>query len=119
MNVDDPGFWFAVLQIIWIDVLLSGDNAVVIALACRKLPPQQRLWGIVLGTIVAITLRVVFAGAITTLMQVAYLKLVGGALLAMDRRQAARARGERREAVTSSRSTISCARSRSSPSPMW
>lgn len=81
MNVDDPGFWFAVLQIIWIDVLLSGDNAVVIALACRKLPPQQRLWGIVLGTIVAISLRVVFAGAITTLMQVAYLKLVGGALL--------------------------------------
>ena len=68
MNVDDPGFWFAVLQIIWIDVLLSGDNAVVIALACRKLPPQQRLWGIVLGTIVAISLRVIFAGAITTLM---------------------------------------------------
>ncbi len=81
MNVDDPGFWFAVLQIIWIDVLLSGDNAVVIALACRKLPPQQRLWGVVLGTIVAISLRVVFAGAITTLMQVAYLKLLGGALL--------------------------------------
>ncbi len=81
MNVDDPGFWFAVLQIIWIDVLLSGDNAVVIALACRKLPPRQRLWGVVLGTIVAISLRVVFAGAITTLMQLAYLKLVGGALL--------------------------------------
>jgi YjbE family integral membrane protein len=81
MTVDDPGFWFAVLQIIWIDILLSGDNAVVIALACRKLPPQQRLWGIVLGTIVAISLRVVFAGAISSLMQVAYLKLIGGALL--------------------------------------
>ncbi len=81
MNVDDPGFWFAVLQIIWIDVLLSGDNAVVIALACRKLPANQRLWGIVLGTIVAISLRVVFAGLVTTLMQMAYLKLVGGALL--------------------------------------
>ena len=81
MNVDDPVFWFAVLQIIWIDVLLSGDNAVVIALACRKLPPNQRLWGIVCGTIVAISLRVVFAGLITTLMKMAYLKLVGGALL--------------------------------------
>ncbi len=81
MIVDDPGFWFAVLQIIWIDVLLSGDNAVVIALACRKLPPNQRLWGVVLGTIVAISLRVVFAGLITTLMQLAYLKLVGGVLL--------------------------------------
>jgi YjbE family integral membrane protein len=81
MIVDEPGFWLAVFQIIWIDVLLSGDNAVVIALACRKLPPNQRLWGIVLGTIVAITLRVVFAGAITALMKMAYLKLVGGALL--------------------------------------
>ena len=81
MTVDDPGFWLAVLQIIWIDVLLSGDNAVVIALACRKLPPRQRVWGIVLGTVVAISLRVVFAGLVTTLMQMAYLKLVGGALL--------------------------------------
>ena len=50
MIVEQPGFWLAVLQIIWIDILLSGDNAVVIALACRKLPPQQRIWGVVLGT---------------------------------------------------------------------
>ena len=81
MIVDEPGFWLAVLQIIWIDVLLSGDNAVVIALACRKLPINQRLWGVVLGTLVAICLRVVFAGLITTLMKMAYLKLVGGVLL--------------------------------------
>jgi YjbE family integral membrane protein len=81
MIVEQPGFWLAVLQIIWIDVLLSGDNAVVIALACRKLPPQQRVWGVVLGTLVAISLRVVFAGLVTTLMQMAYLKLVGGVLL--------------------------------------
>ncbi len=81
MVVEQPGFWLAVLQIIWIDVLLSGDNAVVIALACRKLPPQQRIWGVVLGTVVAITLRIVFAGLVTTLMQMAYLKLVGGVLL--------------------------------------
>jgi YjbE family integral membrane protein len=81
MIIDEPGFWLAVLQIIWIDILLSGDNAVVIALACRKLPLNQRLWGVVMGTIVAISLRVVFAGLITTLMQMAYLKLVGGVLL--------------------------------------
>lgn len=81
MIVDDPSFWLAVLQIIWIDLLLSGDNAVVIALACRNLPPQQRKWGIVLGTVVAIGLRVIFAGAITTLMTVPYVKLVGGVLL--------------------------------------
>ncbi len=81
MIVEHPGFWLAVLQIIWIDILLSGDNAVVIALACRKLPPKQRVWGVVLGTVVAISLRVVFAGLVTTLMQMAYLKLVGGTLL--------------------------------------
>ncbi|MGI8852047.1 MAG: TerC family protein [Methyloceanibacter sp.] len=81
MTVDDPAFWLAVLQIIWIDILLSGDNAVVIALACRKLPPHQRKWGIILGTGVAIGLRVIFAGVITTLMTVPYVKLVGGLLL--------------------------------------
>ena len=81
MSVDDPGFWFAVLQIIWIDVLLSGDNAVVIALACRQLPPQQRVWGIAIGTLVAIGLRVVFTGLVTTLMTMPYLKLIGGVLL--------------------------------------
>ena len=48
-----PQFWIAVLQIIWINVLLSGDNAIVIALACRKLPQKQRFTGMVLGTGVA------------------------------------------------------------------
>ena len=81
MILDQPAFWIAVLQIIWIDLLLSGDNAVVIALDCRKLPPRQRIWGVVLGTVVAIALRVIFAGVVTTLMQVPYLKIVGGALL--------------------------------------
>ena len=81
MTVGEPGFWLAVLQIIWIDVLLSGDNAVVIALACRKLPPRQRMWGIVLGTLVAISLRVGFTGIVTQLMTMPYVKLVGGVLL--------------------------------------
>ena len=81
MTIEDPGFWLAVVQIIWIDILLSGDNAVVIALACRKLPPSQRMWGIVLGTLVAITLRVLFTGVVTQLMTIPYVKLVGGVLL--------------------------------------
>ena len=81
MTVADPAFWVAVLQIIWIDILLSGDNAVVIALACRKLPRTQRKWGIILGTLVAIVLRIFFAGIITTVMTMPYLKLVGGILL--------------------------------------
>ena len=55
-----PSFWVAVGQIIMIDILLGGDNAVVIALACRKLPPAQRTQGIVWGTVGAIVLRVVF-----------------------------------------------------------
>jgi YjbE family integral membrane protein len=81
MAVDQPAFWLAVLQIVWIDILLSGDNAVVIAMACRKLPPGQRMWGIVLGTLVAISLRVGFTGIVTQLMTMPYIKLVGGALL--------------------------------------
>jgi YjbE family integral membrane protein len=74
-------FWLAVGQIIMIDILLGGDNAVVIALACRKLPPHQRLKGILWGTAGAIILRVVLIAFALTLLQVPYLKLVGAALL--------------------------------------
>jgi YjbE family integral membrane protein len=77
----DASFWFGLLQIIWINILLSGDNAVVIALACRSLPPRQQKLGIVLGTLPAVVLRIVFAGAIVYLMMIPYLKLVGGLLL--------------------------------------
>ena len=76
-----PSFWVAVGQIIMIDILLGGDNAVVIALACRKLPPAQRTQGIVWGTVGAIVLRVVFIFFALTLLQVPYLKLVGAILL--------------------------------------
>ena len=81
MTLSNPGFWLTILQIIWIDVLLSGDNAVVIALACRKLPSKLRLWGVLLGTVAAIILRVLFTGAVATLMNMAYVKLIGGVLL--------------------------------------
>jgi YjbE family integral membrane protein len=74
-------FWVAVGQIIMIDILLGGDNAVVIALACRKLPPEQRTKGILWGTAGAILLRVVLIAFALTLLQVPYLKLVGAALL--------------------------------------
>ena len=52
-----PDFWVAVLQIIMIDIVLSGDNAVVIALACRNLPPEQRKRGIFWGVAGAVGLR--------------------------------------------------------------
>lgn len=76
-----PQFMISVLQIIWIDLLLSGDNAVVIALACRSLPPRQRRLGIVLGAGVAVGLRIIFALLITQLLAMPFLKLVGGLLL--------------------------------------
>ncbi len=80
-EVSQPQFWLATLQIIWINILLSGDNAVVIAMACRSLPPRQRLWGMVLGAGVAVVLRIIFTGIVATLMLLPYLKLVGGLAL--------------------------------------
>ena len=74
-------FWVAVGQIIMIDILLGGDNAVVIALACRQLPPALRTKGILWGTAGAIVLRVVLIAFALTLLQVPYLKLVGALLL--------------------------------------
>ena len=76
-----PAFWLAVGQIIWINILLSGDNAVVIALACRSLPPRQRFWGILLGAGAAVVLRIVFTIVIAQIMAIMLLKLVGGILL--------------------------------------
>jgi YjbE family integral membrane protein len=70
-----------VLQIVWVDLLLSGDNAVVIALACRSLPPEQRKIGILLGTGAAIGLRIAFAFVISQLLAIPFLKVLGGLLL--------------------------------------
>ena len=72
------GFWAAVVKIIWINILLSGDNAIVIALACRKLPPPQRRWGMIIGAGVASILLIVFTGVISFLMTLPYLKMAGG-----------------------------------------
>ena len=74
-------FWVAVGQIILVNIILSGDNAVVIAMACLTLPPKQRLWGMILGAGVAVLLRVIFTLVVAQAMALPYLKLVGGALL--------------------------------------
>lgn len=74
-------FWLAVGQIIMIDILLGGDNAVVIALACRNLPPKQRTQGIIYGTMGAIVLRVILIAFALALLAVPYLKIVGAVLL--------------------------------------
>jgi YjbE family integral membrane protein len=76
-----PTFWLAAVQIMGINILLSGDNAVVIALACRALPPRERFWGMVFGAGVAAILLIVFTGVVATLMTLPYLKLIGGVAL--------------------------------------
>lgn len=73
--------WIAVGQIILIDILLGGDNAIVIALACRNLPRRLRLRGILWGTAGAVILRIVLIAFAVTLLQVPYLKIAGGILL--------------------------------------
>jgi YjbE family integral membrane protein len=80
-DITHAPFWIGVVQIIFVNVILSGDNAVVIAMACLTLPPKQRLWGMVLGAGVAVLLRVIFTLLIAQAMEYPYLKLVGGALL--------------------------------------
>jgi YjbE family integral membrane protein len=80
-DLQRPAFWLAVGKIIWINVLLSGDNALVIAMACRGLAPRQRLWGMVIGAGIAVILLIAFTGIVATLMVLPYLKLVGGLAL--------------------------------------
>ena len=73
--------WDAILQIIIIDILLGGDNAVVIALACRNLPAKSRRLGIIWGAAGAIVLRVILITVAVALLNLPLLKLVGGVLL--------------------------------------
>jgi YjbE family integral membrane protein len=81
IEIHHPQFWIALAKIIWINVLLSGDNALVIALACRELKPRQRLWGMILGAAAAVVLRIIFTTIVATMMELPYLKLVGGLAL--------------------------------------
>ena len=76
-----PAFWLAALQIMGINILLSGDNAVVIALAVRELPAKERFWGMVLGAGCAAVLLILFTGIVATLLKLPYLKLIGGLAL--------------------------------------
>jgi YjbE family integral membrane protein len=79
--LSSPEFWIALSQIILINIVLSGDNAVVIAPACRSLPPRQQKKAILFGSVGAIVLRVVLTFFAVYLLSLPYLKLVGAALL--------------------------------------
>jgi YjbE family integral membrane protein len=80
-DLQTPTLWLAVGKIIWINVLLSGDNALVIALACRALEPRHRFWGMILGAAAAVVLRILFTTIVSTMMELPYLKLAGGLAL--------------------------------------
>ena len=80
-DMGHTAFWVALLKIMWINILLSGDNAVVIAMACRGLPYRQRVWGMILGAGVAVLLRIVFTAVVASLMTLPWLKIIGGVAL--------------------------------------
>lgn len=80
-NITHAPIWIAAAQIIGVNIILSGDNAVVIAMACMTLPPKQRLWGMIMGAGVAVLLRVLFTLVVAEAMNYPFLKLVGGVLL--------------------------------------
>jgi YjbE family integral membrane protein len=79
--MSEPAFWFALGKIAWINIGLSSDNAVVIAMACRGLPARQRVWGMGLGAGLAIVLRILFTGIVATLMTLPFVKIAGGLAL--------------------------------------
>jgi YjbE family integral membrane protein len=81
MNGDTTVFALEIMEIVWIDILLSGDNAILIALACRHLPERQRRLGMLLGAGGGVALRIVFAFIIVQIMAIPFLKTVGGLML--------------------------------------
>ncbi|CAM3739707.1 TerC family protein [Bordetella tumulicola] len=81
MELTSAAFWIALLQIIWVNILLSGDNAVVIALAARSLPPSQQKKAITIGSVAAIVMRILLTLVAAKLLLLPWLKLVGALLL--------------------------------------
>ena len=81
MQLTQPDFWAATFQTAAINILLSSDNALAIALACRDLPSRERHWSIVFGTALAVIMTVIFAGTVSILMRMPYLQLGGGLAL--------------------------------------
>ena len=74
-------FWIGLMKIIWIDIILSGDNAVVIALAARGLPPLQQRQAVLIGSGAAVLLRITLTVVAVKLLTMPYLQIVGGLLL--------------------------------------
>ena len=80
-EVMTPQFWTGLLTIIWVNIILSGDNAVVIALAARSLPPHQQKKAVFWGAGAAVIMRIILTIVAVELLKLPYLKLIGGVLL--------------------------------------
>lgn len=74
-------FWFQIGKVVWIDALLSGDNALVIAMACRSLPAKQRTLGMIFGALAAVLMRIACTGGVSQLLEFPYLKAIGAIAL--------------------------------------
>src|ERR1043165_8652088 len=81
MDLTNAAFWVALMQIIGVNIVLSGDNAVVIALAARSLPPAQQKKAVIWGSGAAVVMRIVLTVVAVELLRLPYLKLIGAALL--------------------------------------
>ena len=79
--LNSADFWIGLVKIVWINIILSGDNAVVIALAARSLPPQQQKQAIMFGSGAAVVLRIVLTIVAAKLLELSFLQVVGGCLL--------------------------------------
>ena len=79
--LSNADFWIGLVKIVWINIILSGDNAVVIALAARSLPAQQQKKAVMLGSGAAVVLRIVLTVVAAKLLELSFLQIVGGCLL--------------------------------------
>jgi YjbE family integral membrane protein len=79
--LSNADFWIGLVKIVWINIILSGDNAVVIALAARSLPPEQQKKAVMFGSGAAVVLRIVLTVVAAKLLELSFLQIVGGLLL--------------------------------------
>ena len=79
--LQDADFWIGLVKIIWINIILSGDNAVVIALAARSLPPEQQRKAVLFGSGAAVVMRIGLTVVAAQLLAMPYLQIIGGLLL--------------------------------------
>jgi YjbE family integral membrane protein len=107
---NNADFWIGLLKIIWINIILSGDNAVVIALAARSLPPHQQKKAVLFGSGAAVVLRIILTVVAAELLALSYLQIIGGLLLLWIGVQLLSEEDEEEEGATSHSSMMAAIR---------